>query len=480
MKLHEFIVRRLILLVPVMVGVAVFTFAIAHIIPADPAAAQCGDKCGVIIDTYYENGSSGESYTDEGELYTLSSGISSGIKQITLVDASAFSDQGGTGLIGDDSFGWSGKNGDRLTGISGIDEDAAEGTVVSYYVQISAYDANRERMGMNEPVAFQFVTYLTNLLEGDWGESITYHRPVIDVVKDAAPITLEMSFLALAIAYPLGIILGIISAVRQDKMFDHLSRFLAIAFVSLPIFWFAMVLQLFFATGPENSGICDPIFGTDGGCFPIYGRHDPGFSFPENGFGISLSTLIPGLDGTFLDLSIPYPDGGTGFHLVDSWFASDEQLAALPDEYGSRRLLFKDSILHLVLPCTALGVASAGGLLRYMRASLLEVLNEDYVRTARAKGLAEWRVIIVHACRNALVPIVTILGFSIGGAIGGAVLTETIFAFNGMGRVAVTSIQYLDFTVIMGVTLITSVIFLLSNLIVDIMYAVVDPRVRLE
>ena len=115
-----------------------------------------------------------------------------------------------------------------------------------------------------------------------------------------------------------------------------------------------------------------------------------------------------------------------------------------------------------------------------MRASLLEVLNEDYVRTARAKGLAEWRVIIVHACRNALVPIVTILGFSIGGAIGGAVLTETIFAFNGMGRVAVTSIQYLDFTVIMGVTLITSVIFLLSNLVVDIMYAVVDPRVRLE
>ena len=276
------------------------------------------------------------------------------MKQITLVDASAFSDQGGTGLIGEDSFRWSGKNGDRLTGISGIDEDAAEGTVVSYYVQISAYEANRERMGMNEPVPVQFFKYIKHLLEGDWGESITYHRPVIDVVKDAAPITLEMSFLALAIAYPLGIILGIVSAVRQDKMFDHLSRFLAIAFVSLPIFWFAMVLQLFFATGPDNSGICDPIFGTDGGCFPIYGRHDPGFSFPEEGFGITLSTLIPFLDGTFLDLSIPYPDGGTGFHLVDSWFASDEQLAALPDEYGSRRLLFKDTILHLVLPCTCL------------------------------------------------------------------------------------------------------------------------------
>ena len=137
------------------------------------------------------------------KLYTLSEGISSGVKQITLVDASAFSDQGGTGLIGEDSFRWSGKNGERLTGISGIDEDAAEGTVVSYYVQISAYDANRERMGMNDPVPVQFVYYITHLLEGDWGESITYHRPVIDVVKDAAPITLEMSFLALAIALPI-------------------------------------------------------------------------------------------------------------------------------------------------------------------------------------------------------------------------------------------------------------------------------------
>ena len=115
-----------------------------------------------------------------------------------------------------------------------------------------------------------------------------------------------------------------------------------------------------------------------------------------------------------------------------------------------------------------------------MRASLLEVLNEDYVRTARAKGVSERRVILVHACRNALVPILTILGFSIGGAIGGAVLTESIFSFNGMGRVAVQAITVLDFSVIMGVTLITAVIFLIANLIVDILYAVIDPRVRLE
>ena len=384
MKLHEFVVRRLLLLVPVMVGVAIFTFAIAHIIPGDPAAIQCGDKCGLVVD-YKEDGT-----------------------------------------------------------------------------PITAYEANRIRLKMDDPVVTQFWRYVSDLAEGDWGDSLTYHRPVVDVVRDAAPITLEMSFFALLIAYPLGIVLGIISAVRQDQMFDHVSRFFAIAFVSLPIFWFAMMLQLYLAIGTENGGICDPIFGTDGGCFPIYGRHDPSYTYPEDGF-----------------FSF-YPAGGTGFHLVDSWFVTSDKLATMPEDFNSRGELFKDTLVHLALPCTALGVASAGSLLRYMRASLLEVLNEDYVRTARAKGLSEFRVVVVHACRNALVPIVTILGFSIGGAIGGAVLTETVFAFNGMGRVAVTSIQYLDFAVIMGVTLITSVIFLLSNLIVDIAYAIIDPRVRLE
>lgn len=159
---------------------------------------------------------------------------------------------------------------------------------------------------------------------------------------------------------------------------------------------------------------------------------------------------------------------------------NDETLSLMGSDFDTRWELFKDTLLHLMLPCMTLGIASAGGLLRYMRASLLEVLREDYVRTARAKGLSGYRVIVVHACRNALVPIVTLLGFSIGGAIGGAVLTESIFAFTGMGRIAVEAIQYDDQVVVMGVTLITSVIFLMSNLIVDISYAIVDPRVRLE
>jgi peptide/nickel transport system permease protein len=297
------------------------------------------------------------------------------------------------------------------------------------------------------------------LVDGYWGDSTLFHRPVAEVVKDVAPVTLEMSFLALAIAYPLGISLGILSAVWQDQIFDQLSRLMAIAFVSLPIFWLAILFQKLFAT---KIGICDDLFGTSGGCFPIFGRHDPSLAFPSTGY-VNY-----------------YPSEGTGFHLIDSWFVSSETLDGLGSDYDTRWELFKDTLMHLMLPCLTLGIASAGGLLRYMRASLLEVLREDYVRTARAKGLSGSRVILVHACRNALVPIVTLLGFSIGGAIGGAVLTETIFAFTGMGRVAIEAIQYDDQIVVMGITLITSIIFLLANLIVDISYAIVDPRVRLE
>jgi len=425
-KLHEFIARRVILLIPVMIGVSILTFSLLSLVPGDAAASACGDKCGVIVDIGWyevENETTGE---------------------LEIVD-----------------------------------------------VPISAVESNRMRMGTEENIVEKYMKYIgvdgpylgneylilqsnnelkpvhevgdlierTGLVDGYWGDSTLFHRPVAEVVKDVAPVTLEMSFLALAIAYPLGISLGILSAVWQDQIFDQLSRLMAIAFVSLPIFWLAILFQKLFAT---KIGICDDLFGTSGGCFPIFGRHDPSLAFPSTGY-VNY-----------------YPSEGTGFHLIDSWFVSSETLDGLGSDYDTRWELFKDTLMHLMLPCLTLGIASAGGLLRYMRASLLEVLREDYVRTARAKGLSGSRVILVHACRNALVPIVTLLGFSIGGAIGGAVLTETIFAFTGMGRVAIEAIQYDDQIVVMGITLITSIIFLLANLIVDISYAIVDPRVRLE
>jgi len=376
-----------------MVGVTLFTFFISQVIPANPAALLCGERCGLV---------------------------------------------------------------DPVTGKTML-------------------QLQTERLGLDKPRVEQFQIYITNLLDGDWGESIFYHIPTAEVIRNAAPITLEMAFFALFIGYSIGITLGILSAVWQDQVFDHISRFLAIFFVSLPIFWFAMMLQLIFATGPDLGGICDPLFGTEGGCLPIYGRHDTALTYPDRASALC-DTVVSGI------ACYPswYPSGGTGFHLLDSWFVTDEALDWVHPEYASNWLLFKDTLSHLILPSLTLGIASAGSILRYMRASLLEVMNEDYVRTARAKGLSESRVILVHACRNALVPILTILGFSIGGAIGGAVLTETIFAFRGMGKVAVDSIINIDYSVLMGVTLVTAMIFLLSNLIVDILYGVVDPRVRLE
>ncbi|MBR79160.1 MAG: hypothetical protein CMA88_00010 [Euryarchaeota archaeon] len=372
-----------------MVMVAVFTFVISQIIPSQPAAVLCGERCGLV---------------------------------------------------------------DPTTGKTLL-------------------EMQRERLGLDKPVTEQFRIYLVNLAQGDWGESLFYGRPTLDVVKDAAPVTLEMSLFALLIGYPIGISLGILSAVWQDSVFDHISRFMAIAFVSLPIFWLAMMLQLLFSTGPDVGGICDPIFGTEGGCLPLYGRHDVALTYPDY---TSLTCVQISCYPWY------YPSGGTGFHLVDSWFVTDQALSTLNPDYSTNRALFNDSLSHLILPSFTLGIASAGSLLRYMRASLLEVLNEDYVRTARAKGVSESRAILVHACRNALIPILTILGFSIGGAIGGAVLTESIFNFYGMGRVAIQGVLVPDFSIIMGVTLITAVIFLLSNLVVDILYAIVDPRVRLE
>ena len=297
MKTSEFIVRRILLLIPVMVGVTVFTFMIAQIIPSNPAAILCGERCGLV---------------------------------------------------------------DPVTGKTMLE------------LQI-------ERLGLDKPVTEQFVIYLENLLAGDWGESTSYNRPTSEVVRDAAPVTLEMTLFALLIAYPIGITLGILSAVKQDQTFAQISRFLAIAFVSLPIFWLAMMLQLYIGTGSDVGGICDPIFGTDGGCLPIYGRHDAALTYPDRTSALC-DTVISGI------ACYPswYPSGGSGFHLVDSWFVTDEALDSIHSDYASNSLLFKDTLSHLILPSLTLGIASAGSLLRYMRASLLEVMNEDYVRTARA------------------------------------------------------------------------------------------------
>jgi len=471
MQLWEYVVRRLLLLIPVMIGVSILTFSISHIVPSDPARAYCGLKCP--DETLQEIKYKLHFEDEEGDPVPLVS---------QYIHFMGLSDVDGDGIFWGD---WD------------TDNDTGGGNSSMTSIE---YDSG-------------------GLLDGNWGYSLSYKKPVSDVLKQAVPVTLEMSFGAILIGAPLGIFLGVLSAIYQDRLLDHFTRFIAIAFVSLPIFWLALMFQYLFAT---KFGVCDSLFGTDGGCFPLWGRKPPGSEFPMEGGVVEIGNvgfaalflLVSGLalldfkvEGRMDKISDPETtrdkitlaiissgalmsalfytnpmdfDAVTLFtYEASGMYALDSLIASPVPEGRSRPDLFFQSIEHLTLPIACLSLGTAGGLLRYMRSSLLEVMNEDYVRTARAKGLNERTVILKHGARNALIPVVTILGFMLGGILGGAVLTETIFSLPGMGMAAVRGITGADFSLIMGVTIITSIIFLLSNLVVDIAYAWVDPRVRL-
>jgi len=453
-----------------MIGVSLLTFGISHLVPADPARAYCGIKC---PDDTLEQLKYNLHFIDEnGEDEKL-------YKQYFWYVG--LTDEDGDGII------W-------------LDEDTN----------------NEQAYGNSSFTSLEFDS--GGLIDGNWGYSLSYRKPVAEVLEQAVPVTLEMSFGAILFGAPLGIFLGTLSAIYQDRWLDHITRFIAIAFVSLPIFWLALLFQYAFAT---RFGFC-PYIGFETGCFPISGRKPPGSEFPTEGgsfdiggseiaiffilisliaiydmkienridkirnpeskrdkitLGVIISSILLALllfirGDNIANITI-FDYEATGLYTLDS-------LIANPVPEGETRLsLFFQSIQFLTLPIVCLSLGTAGGLLRYMRSSLLEVLNEDYIRTARAKGVSENTVIVKHAIRNALIPIVTILGFMLGGILGGAVLTETIFALPGMGMAAVRAIVLLDFSVIMGITMVTSIIFLLSNLVVDIAYAWIDPRVRL-
>ncbi len=471
MQLWEYVVRRLLLLIPVLLGVSILTFSISHIVPSDPARAYCGLKCQ--DDTLKEIKFKLHFTDEEGNPVPI---YEQYIHYMGLTDVD------GDGVIWGD---W--------------DTDNGTGDQASSYSTIE-YDSG-------------------GIIDGNWGYSLSYKKPVSKVLEQAVPVTLEMSFGAILIGAPLGIFLGVLSAVYQDRLLDHTTRFIAIAFVSLPIFWLALMFQYLFAT---KFGICDPLFGTEGGCFPLFGRKPPGSDFPMDGGVIDIGNV--GFAALFLFCSVlalmdlkvegrldkvsspettrdkvtltiasmgvilsalfySNPMGVEPITLfsyeASGMYTLDSLIANPVPEDKTRFELLTQSLSYLTLPVVCLSLGTAGGLLRYMRSSLLEVMNEDYIRTARAKGLNERTVILKHGARNALIPVVTILGFMLGGVLGGAVLTETIFSLPGMGMAAVRAINDVDFSVIMGVTMVTSVIFLLSNLIVDIAYAWVDPRVRL-
>lgn len=282
----------------------------------------------------------------------------------------------------------------------------------------------RHQWGLDKPVPVQFVVYLGQLLHGNLGISQETHRPVTTDLSQYLPATAELAIAAILISILVGIPLGIISAVYHRKLPDHLSRLLALMGASVPVFWLGLVgLDVFYVH-----------------------------------FG-----LLPGPGR--LDESLTPPRTITGLYTVDSLLTGNWT------DLGS-------SIGHLILPSIVLAGFSTGLFTRITRSAMLEVLGRHYIRTARAKGLAGWQVILRHALPNALIPTLTSIGLAFANLITGAVLAETIFSWPGIGRYAFQAATNLDFPAIMGVTLLVAFLYIIINLIIDLLYGLVDPRIR--
>ncbi|TFG04029.1 ABC transporter permease, partial [Candidatus Thorarchaeota archaeon] len=297
----------------------------------------------------------------------------------------------------------------------------------------------RATYGLDEPLYVQYFLYMGNLIRGDWGISYTTggDQAVLTVIAQRFPATIELSMIAMIFAVVLGIPLGIVSATRKDQPVDHFTRVFSLAGVSMPIFWFGLMLKyVFFYLFAINN-------------LP----HLPGDSRYDN----ELWKMVLGNLEGYQPI--------TRFMLIDSIL------------YGSPALLL-DAATHLVLPGFCLGYLTLAIITRMMRSSMLEVLREDYITLARSKGLRERTVIYKHALRNALIPTITVIGLAFGSLMTGAVLTETIYNWPGIGKWATRAILNSDMAAINGFTLLVALIFVTANLLVDIMYGALDPRIR--
>jgi peptide/nickel transport system permease protein len=286
-------------------------------------------------------------------------------------------------------------------------------------------EAFAHRYGLDRPLPVQYWTYISGLVRGDLGVSLTTRRPVLDDFRQFLPATLELVLAAMFLIVVLGIPLGMLSAVKAGSALDHVTRFLTVGAVSMPVFWLGMILQLVFFKRLS--------------LLPVGGR---------------------------LELLTSPPPHVTGLYLIDSLLSGDLRA-------------FGAAALHLVLPAVTLAAGSLAVTARMTRASMRETLATDYVRMARAKGLSEPVVLTRHALRNALIPTTTVLGLQIGALFGGTVLTEVVFSWPGIGLYAVNAIQNLDYAAIIGVTLLISVAYVLVNLAVDLLYVALDPRIVL-
>ncbi len=286
--------------------------------------------------------------------------------------------------------------------------------------QIEAY---REKFGLNDPILVQYVNYMGNLFQGDLGISLRTRRPIVDDLRDFFPATLELTLAAMLISLVFGLPAGLIGALYQNRPADLIVRTLALLGGATPVYWLAIVML--------------NVFHAQLGWLPGPGR---------------------------LDAYLFAPETVTGVLSIDALLARDTEV-------------FWDSLKHLILPAVVLGAFSTALLARMVRSAMLETLSQDFIRTARAKGVHERWVVLKHGLRNAALPILTVSANVLGSLLTGAVLTETIFSWPGIGSYATSSAASLDFPAVMGVTLVAGLTYALINLLVDLLYAFFDPRI---
>ena len=286
-------------------------------------------------------------------------------------------------------------------------------------------EAMREHLGLNEPLYVQYGMFLKRLIKFDLGETIWTRQKVWNEIKQRYPATIELSIAAMFLSCFFGVILGIISATKQYSWFDYMSMIASLIGVSIPVFWLGLVLML--------------VFSLYLGWFPMSGRM---------GIGIDLEII-------------------TNFYVLD---------AILTRNWPA----LKDVLWHLTLPAVALSTIPLAIIARMTRSSMLEVLRQDYIKTAKAKGLGQTKIVLKHALRNGLIPVITVIGLQFGIMLGAAILTETVFAWPGVGKWIFDGVVKRDYMVIQGGTLVVAACFVIVNLIVDVLYAVINPRISVK
>jgi peptide/nickel transport system permease protein len=356
----NFVLRRLVLAIPVLIGILFVTFALARLVPGDPCRAILGEKATAQI-----------------------------------------------------------------------------------------CDAFMEREGLNKPIPVQFMVYVGDILRGDLGDSIRFAEPVTDLLVQRLPTTFELAFTALIFAILIGIPLGILSAYRYNSPIDVGTMIGANVGVSMPVFWLGLMMAYFFAVTLKGTPFA----------LPPSGQLTPGANYAPFYVSWGLAATEKTASGLMIFIS--------RMNFLNSLLTLNGQQ-------------FLDAARHMILPSIAVGTIPLSIIARMTRSSVLEVLNQDYVRTARAKGLREYVVVSKHAVRNALLPVVTVIGLNFGALIAGAVLTETIFGFSGIGKTLYDGISARDYAVVQGVTLVTAFAFVAINLLVDVLYGYLDPRIRLS